>query len=92
MKLLTILSIAVLSTSAYAGDAAVPAAPTMDAPATETTDLNTKWKALDVDGNGTVSKEESAADPDVSGNWGAIDTSQDGAVDPQEFVRFFTKS
>ncbi len=90
-KLLTILSIALLSTTAYAEDDA-PAATEMDAPAAESTDLNAKWKALDLDTDGTVSKEEADADADVASNWDAIDSSQDGKIDPQEFVRFFTKS
>lgn len=101
-KLFTILSIALLSSTAYAEDAAVSAAPAMDtptavepamdAPTAESIDLNAKWKALDTDTDGSISKEESNTDSDVSSNWDTIDVSQDGKVDPQEFVRFFTKS
>ena len=90
-KLLTILSIALLSTTAYAEDG-VPTTAEMDAPEVESTDLNTKWKALDLDTDGTISKEEADADVDDASNWDAIDSSHDGKIDPQEFVRFFTKS
>jgi len=74
-KLLLILSVAMLSATAYAAE----------------TDLSAKWDALDMNTDGAISQDEAAADPEVTSNWDAIDANQDGSIDTQEFVNFYSK-
>ena len=89
-NLLIILSAALISTTAFAEKVEVPAVPEENT--STPLDLNLKWKSLDLDADGFISREEAKPDLDVVNNWNEIDASQDNLIDPQEFVRFFTKS
>ncbi len=43
------------------------------------------WKILDVDKNGSISKEEASASQEVSAQWTLLDLDQDGQLSEKEF-------
>jgi hypothetical protein len=44
--------------------------------------------ALDANQDGSLSAEEAASDPDLSGNWSVIDSDENGVIDQAEFSAF----
>ena len=51
-----------------------------------------RFTKLDADGNGVISSEEAAADPNLSKDWNTADVNQDGQLERAEFSALEEKS
>lgn len=99
-NLITILSIALLSTSSYAETATVEFGAVLDpiksesvpetvAAADQLNDLNL-WETLDADKNGFISKQEATVSKQVTDKWVELDTNKDEQLDTVEFSQLIS--
>ena len=51
-----------------------------------------RFTKLDADGNGMISSEEAAADPNLGKDWKTADVNQDGQLERAEFSALEEKS
>jgi|GEM_PF-1871733 len=102
-NLLTILSIALLSTAVQAETETVEFGAVLapiKAEATEKAELvmanyelsdSNLWEILDIDKNGFISKDEASASKQLSDRWENLDNNKDEKLDTVEFSQIFSQ-
>ncbi len=87
ITLLTLASIALLSSAAFAADDQVTKPATAESHRQQVT-----FAQLDKNHDGKISKEEAASDTELTDEWDELDEDKDGSVDVTEFSKFEPKS
>ncbi len=102
-NLLTLLSIALLSTTAIAETATIEFGAVLDPIKSEQTGFpemvaeadplndSNLWEILDADKDGFISKSEAASSKQISDKWENLDSNKDDKLDTVEFSQIFTE-
>jgi len=102
-NLLTIISIALISTTVFAGaktqnievildpiDSKISTLPEFIASKDQVTDSNL-WEILDSDKDGFISKTEATFSQSITDKWESLDSNKDEKLDTAEFSQAFTQ-
>ena len=73
-----------------ANTSAMPAADTSTG-AMAKTDASSTWASLDVNGDGSISKDEAAADANLSAQFAKYDKDKNGLLSPEEYGKYIAK-
>lgn len=86
--LLTIAIAALLSTSVQAGEEVLVPEISMDTVQSTLSSNADLWKSMDIDEDGSISKEEAVDSKEITSAWDDLDTNKDEKLDQEEFALF----